>query len=122
MSTRDRGKIIFDDATWWLLEKELVTRAMVSTQQAVDQYIPHVLTLLDHTSLGSDSWTRERGSSHTNTAAAFWKPVHHPLTTPFYHWTTEDWNLVDLTNYFPELVKRWDHHFIPDPPPKEFYP
>ena len=23
MSTRDRGKIIFDDATWWLLEKEL---------------------------------------------------------------------------------------------------
>ena len=48
-----------------------VTGAMVSTQQAVDQYVPHVLALLDHTSLGSDSWTRERGSPHTNTAAAF---------------------------------------------------
>ena len=24
--------------------------------------------------------------------------------------------------YFPELWKRWDRHFIPDPPPKEFYP
>ena len=99
-----------------------VTGAMVSTQQAVDQYVPHVLALLDHTSLGSDSWTRERGSPHTNTAAAFWKPVHHPLTTSFYHQTTEGWNMVDLTNYFPELWKRWDRHFIPDPPPKEFYP
>ena len=80
-----------------------VTGAMVSTQQAVDQYVPHVLALLDHTSLGSDSWTRERGSPHTNTAAAFWKPVRRPLTTNFYRQTTEGWNLVDLTNYFPEL-------------------
>ena len=71
----------------------------------VDQFIPYVLHLVDHTSLGSDSWTREHGSPHTNTAAAFRKPVHTPLAPTFYH--VEDvppphvsgW--VNLEPYFP---------------------
>ena len=51
-----------DGAKLSLLPKPInarVTSTMVSAQQAVDQYVPHVLALIDHTSLGSDSWTRE---------------------------------------------------------------
>ena len=79
-----------------------------------------------NTSLGSDSWTRERGSPHTNTAAAFRKPVHTPLAPTFYHDVdvppphVSGW--VNLEPYFPELVKRLGRGYIPDPPPKKLFP
>ena len=44
-----------------------------------------------------------------------------PLT-PFYHETDNGTVRVNLNPYFPGLVKRWGRDFIPDPPPKEFYP
>lgn len=94
----------------------------VSAIHAVDQFPSHVLSLLDHTSLGSNSWTKKRDEPHSNRPAAFWKPVRTPLTPSLYSLTTEGHKLVDISLYYPRLMKRWDRHFVPDPPEKEFYP
>ena len=57
-----------------------------STPYLLDNFLPTVLLLLDHSALGTRTFQKERGVTFTNPLRKFWSTDHTPLTKALPAW------------------------------------